>query len=240
MNQNNRNQNREKGWDEQERDQYSNWHNRNQQQDDNRNRGGFMGSPGTNYGSGAFGGAGYGRGLQEDKYRGYNNSGSMERSFASNYNSKYGADYNDWENHPEWRHDSYYENRRVNQTPKHNDNRGEKTDLQYNNHRGKGPKGYSRSDERILEDVNDRLSDDPYIDASDIDVKVENGIAILSGHVESRDAKKRAENIAESVRGIKDVENRLRIGEGFFANMAKAFTASLGDVTVGHDQGRKE
>src|SRR5690606_19937537 len=36
------------------------------------------------------------------------------------------------------------------------------------NHRGKGPRNYTRSDDRIKEDINDRLSDDPFIDASDI------------------------------------------------------------------------
>ena len=39
-------------------------------------------------------------------------------------------------------------------------------------HRGRGPKGYTRSDERIREDVNDRLSDDPFVDASEIEVMV--------------------------------------------------------------------
>ena len=40
-------------------------------------------------------------------------------------------------------------------------------------HRGHGPKGYRRSDERIRDDVSDRLSDDSWLDASDIEVKVE-------------------------------------------------------------------
>ena len=31
---------------------------------------------------------------------------------------------------------------------------------QQNEHRGKGPKGYARTDERIKEDVNERLTDD--------------------------------------------------------------------------------
>ena len=39
-------------------------------------------------------------------------------------------------------------------------------------HRGRGPRGYTRSDERIREDVNDRLTDDGWLDASDIDVQV--------------------------------------------------------------------
>lgn len=78
-------------------------------------------------------------------------------------------------------------------------------------HRGKGPKGYQRSDDRIREDINDRLSDDPFIDASDIEVKVEDSVAILSGNVENREDKRRAEDIVERVLGVKDVENRLRV-----------------------------
>ena len=66
-------------------------------------------------------------------------------------------------------------------------------------HRGRGPKGYSRSDERIREDVSDRLTDDPYIDASDIEVSVSNREVTLSGAVDSREARRRAEDIAESV-----------------------------------------
>lgn len=106
-------------------------------------------------------------------------------------------------------------------------------------HKGKGPRGYHRSDERIQEDVNDRLSDDAYVDASDIDVKVENGTIILSGHVPDKKAKRLAEDIAESVRGVNNVENRLRIGEGIMENAAKAFTSGLGDVTVGNNSEKR-
>jgi osmotically-inducible protein OsmY len=78
-------------------------------------------------------------------------------------------------------------------------------------HRGRGPRGYTRSDERIREDLNDRLTDDPYIDASDIEVAVNNGEVTLSGTVESRGAKRRAEDIAEHVSGVRHVQNNLRV-----------------------------
>ena len=78
-------------------------------------------------------------------------------------------------------------------------------------HRGKGPKGYSRTDERVSEDINQRLYDDPFIDASEVEVKVENGEAVLTGTVESREAKRRIEDVAESITGVKDVENRLKV-----------------------------
>ncbi len=59
-------------------------------------------------------------------------------------------------------------------------------------HRGKGPKGYSRSDTRIHEDVCDRLSDEDHLDATHIDVKVENGEVILTGIVSDREQKRKA------------------------------------------------
>src|ERR1041385_1276316 len=82
---------------------------------------------------------------------------------------------------------------------------------QQREHRGRGPKGYRRSDERIKEDVNDRLSDDYYLDASDVEVTVSNTEVTLTGTVNSRDDKRRAEDLAEQVSGVSNVENRLRV-----------------------------
>lgn len=79
------------------------------------------------------------------------------------------------------------------------------------NYRGKGPKNYRRSDERIRDDINDRLTDYPYLDASDIEVEVNNGEVTLTGTVESRYAKRMAEDIAEDISGVTHVENRLRV-----------------------------
>ena len=77
-------------------------------------------------------------------------------------------------------------------------------------HRGKGPKSYRRSDERIREDVNDRLSEG-YLDATEIEVQVSEGLVTLTGTVNSRTDRRRAEDIAEDVRGVKNIENRLRV-----------------------------
>lgn len=78
-------------------------------------------------------------------------------------------------------------------------------------HRGKGPRNYSRSDERITEDLNEKLAQDDMIDASDITVTVENGEVTLEGTVEQRWLKHRAEDLAERCSGVKDVENRIRV-----------------------------
>ena len=78
-------------------------------------------------------------------------------------------------------------------------------------HRGKGPKNYIRSDERISEDINDRLTDEWNIDASDIEVAVASGDVILTGYVGDRWQKRRAEDVAEWVSGVKNVENRIKV-----------------------------
>lgn len=80
------------------------------------------------------------------------------------------------------------------------------------NFRGYGPSNYTRSDERIIEDINDRLSDSPYLDARELDVKVSQGEVTLQGNVDSRHSKRFAEDICESVSGVRHVENRVRYG----------------------------
>jgi hypothetical protein len=79
--------------------------------------------------------------------------------------------------------------------------------------RGRGPKNYRRSDERILEDVNERLTEDHDVDATDIEVHVQNGEVTLNGTVNSRHEKRIAEDVAESCGGVVDVHNRLRVAD---------------------------
>lgn len=81
-------------------------------------------------------------------------------------------------------------------------------------HRGRGPKGYRRSDERIRDDVNDRLTDDAWLDAQGIEVTVQDSEVTLTGSVRSREDKKRAEAIAETVSGVDHVQNNLRLDRG--------------------------
>lgn len=89
--------------------------------------------------------------------------------------------------------------------------RRRRMDKRLGQHRGRGPKGYARSDERIREDVNDRLSDDSFLDASEIEVQVNDGDVILTGTVDTRIDKRRAEDLAEDVSGVKNVQNQLRV-----------------------------
>ena len=78
-------------------------------------------------------------------------------------------------------------------------------------HAGKGPAGFQRSDERIKEAVCEALADHDDIDASNIDVAVKGGEVTLSGTVDDRRTKRLAEECVECVRGVKDVQNQLRL-----------------------------
>ena len=78
-------------------------------------------------------------------------------------------------------------------------------------HYGRGPRGYKRSDARIAEDVNDELTDDWRLDASDIEVSVAEGEVTLSGTVHSREDKRLAEDLADNVSGVRNVQNNLRV-----------------------------
>lgn len=78
-------------------------------------------------------------------------------------------------------------------------------------HYGKGPKGYRRSDERIREDVCDTIAQQGYIDASDVEVKVENGVVTLSGTVAARHEKRTLEQMVERVHGVDEVRNEMRL-----------------------------
>ncbi|SFZ81281.1 Osmotically-inducible protein OsmY, contains BON domain [Devosia enhydra] len=80
-------------------------------------------------------------------------------------------------------------------------------------HSGKGPKGYARSDDRIREDINDRLTYDRHIDASNISVEVKDGEVTLSGTIGDRADKRHAEDIAEGISGVKHVQNNLRVAQ---------------------------
>ena len=109
--------------------------------------------------------------------------------------------------------------------------RGSRVSLGPQGHRGRGPAGYVRSDERIVDDVIDRLTDDEHIDASEILVKVDGGIVTLTGNVPERAMKRLAEDLVADASGVRDVRNMIRVDDG---------SASAGlpgqAVRSGHDQ----
>ncbi|WP_048995164.1 BON domain-containing protein, partial [Burkholderia multivorans] len=75
----------------------------------------------------------------------------------------------------------------------------------------RGPKGYTRSDERIREDVCERLAHALDIDVSDVSVQVSDGRVELEGTVPARWMKHAIEDIADDCMCVRDVENRVRV-----------------------------
>jgi hypothetical protein len=78
-------------------------------------------------------------------------------------------------------------------------------------HRGRGPRGYRRTSERILEDLCDRLTEDPFVDASEIEVQVNGTEVLLAGIVDDWTAQRQAQSIAQDVAGVTRVVNNLRV-----------------------------
>lgn len=195
-------------------------------------RGGFGRS---DYGSGAYGGRDYGsrdyggmdygsRGTGNRDYssRDYGNRdyGRMGYGGGSGYgrNEERGFFERAGDEMASWFGDEDAERRR--RMDARNDDPGAQ------HHRGRGPRGYTRSDDRIREDVNDRLTDDPYIDASEIDVTVSNCEVTLSGTVGDRRTKRRAEDMAETISGVRHVQNNLRVRERTFGGTGTTAGAS--------------
>jgi hypothetical protein len=87
-------------------------------------------------------------------------------------------------------------------------------------HSGRGPRNYQRADSRIEEDACEALYHHGQIDASNIEVSVQNGEITLTGTVETRQEKRLAEDALESISGVKDITNQLRVqpSQGHFAN----------------------
>lgn len=78
-------------------------------------------------------------------------------------------------------------------------------------YRGRGPRNYVRSDARIREHVCDALTEQDSVDASDIEVEVEDANVTLKGSVPEREMKRLAEATAEACRGVQHVTNLLRV-----------------------------
>jgi osmotically-inducible protein OsmY len=75
----------------------------------------------------------------------------------------------------------------------------------------RGPKGYTRSDERLKEDIAERLMYAWDVDASDVSLEVQNGKVMLEGTVPERRMKHAIEDIVDNCPGVQDIDNRVRV-----------------------------
>jgi len=181
-------------------------------------------------------GSSSGRGYYREGWRGYGSRpgnlgfGDRERpdqwnrdaygtgSFSSGQRNAFNTDYSSTEYggyYPRTRDDSWSFDRDRGHRSDYDRNRYGQNEESFGdkvkNFFGIGPKGYKRSDDRIREDISERLEDHPQIDASNIEVSVNDGVVTLSGTVDDRRAKRLAEDVTEDIRGVKDVHNQIRV-----------------------------
>jgi hypothetical protein len=137
----------------------------------------------------------------ETSFRGFTDRSNLGRDYETN--AGYRENYNNLDNRPGPGYEYEFAQLRRQQMPSRPSTTGP--------HKGKGPRSYKRTDDRILDDINDRMCDNPYLDASDIEVGVKDGEVVLTGTVDDREAKRMAADISENVSGVENVENRLHV-----------------------------
>lgn len=95
----------------------------------------------------------------------------------------------------------------------------------------------TRSAEVLIVNICDRLSEDDRLDASDVLVSVSDGEAILEGTVVDRRAKLRAENIARSVSGVREVHNQLEVHKSALAELGTRLAGESEEEVGGYAGG---
>jgi osmotically-inducible protein OsmY len=192
------------------------------------------------YGSSEYGRGSQGRGGQYGQdWRGRQSMGGNigrdwrgqgYRGSEGSYGGAYGGD---WDRERGW-WDRTRDEMRSWMGDDEADRRRRMDEMRQRSHYGRGPRGFTRSDDRIREDVCERLTYDWSVDASDIEVNVSKGEVTLTGSVESRHSRRRAEDIVEDVPGVRHVQNNLRVKEateGTTGTTAGATSTKTGTAT---------
>lgn len=200
-----------------------------------------MGTSGGDMNRSNYGSGGYDRDIGQDRFGGYgqNTYGQSGNSQANdgqpNYSQSRGfyGDDNDSSGTSNYRSSNYGSDQPRWSDPSMESQRyGGQT-----SHRGKGPKGYQRSDERIKEMISEKLSDHHEIDATEITVSVQDGTVTLEGTVDSRRTKNAVEDVAEEC-GCQDVQNNLRVTRAGEQQAGSSAKSSVGVESSGGKQKR--
>lgn len=144
---------------------------------------GFDGSYGRGYG-GSVGPSDYREGFGGEAYGGGMSAADYARSFGGR-GEDFGGDDRSW-------------------IDEQADRRSEPSNA------GRGPKGWARSDQRIREEVCERLLHDPLLDARGIEVEVQAGVVSLTGEAPGASDVAHAEMLARGAPGVTEVRNELR------------------------------
>ncbi|MGH8210528.1 MAG: BON domain-containing protein [Steroidobacteraceae bacterium] len=87
---------------------------------------------------------------------------------------------------------------------------------------------YQRSDERLKEDISERLMEAYHIDSSEVTVEVRGAKVTLEGTVPSRHMKHAIEDLVDGCPGVLDIDNRVRVGNQTAAGGGTVSTVSSG------------
>lgn len=88
---------------------------------------------------------------------------------------------------------------------------GKKMEGEMGPNRGKGPA--KPTDERLKSVIEFYLTEDSWLDASNIQVAVKDGVVTLSGKVDNWDSKRHAEDLALRPMGVIDIKNELEFDD---------------------------
>lgn len=171
----------------------------------------------------------YREGYSQPGSRSWSEGYEGPNTWGRNPNSSSGGDYGEPRESRSWNQDRSYSNRSSRQPTwdssgeeqrrgswgesRQSDSSSYERPWQEGPYSGKGPKGYERPDERIKEEICERLSYHGFIDPSEVDINVEKGEVKLSGTCTNRREKRMIEDVADSVRGVRDVRNELSINQ---------------------------
>lgn len=209
-------------------------------------------NPGYGYGRGGREEGAMSYGYQENQYR-------QQRQYGQQYGQQFDQQFDPYQDQQRQRgqfsqfgasnqfgqQNQYGQQRQFGQHLDDPSYSGQSRQAQY---RGSGPRNFTRSNERILEEVNERLTDDPWLDAADITVRCADGRVQLEGQVRDRWMKHRAEDIVDACMGVRDIDNRLQIQRSgqsnadstsgrSTANSTEAATTSRGQGMAGGASG---
>ena len=198
--------------------------------DEERNEWRDQWRPGENRGRDDRGQRRFGERETYGNYGNYGNYGSA--GGYGGYGAGYGESFNrriggggsgdDWQNRVDWHgrigyqgESSYdpYESRFQRESRPRHEERGllERAGDWLQRKLGKAPKGYTRSDDRIRDDLAELVWRRGDIDASDVEIVVKDAEVTLLGNVDDRRTKRLLEDIAEDVLGVVDVHNQIKV-----------------------------
>jgi hypothetical protein len=91
-----------------------------------------------------------------------------------------------------------------------------------------GPKGYQRSDERLKEDISERLMEAVHIDSREVTVEVRDAKVVLEGVVPDRRMRHAIEDLVDACPGVQDIDNRVGVGSASVPAVGTVGTTSTG------------